>query len=66
MTNANARRLMDAIASADESEAKLRRAYVSKFSKVLGAKKAARYFQIENKITAIERYDQAEAIPLVQ
>jgi hypothetical protein len=66
MTNANARRLIDALTAADESEAKLRRAYVAKFSKAIGAKKAARYYQIESKITAMERYDQAEAIPLVQ
>ncbi|HUL55577.1 MAG TPA: hypothetical protein VLT60_01175 [Usitatibacter sp.] len=66
MTNANARRLMDQLASADEAEAKLRRVYVAKFAKALGAKKAARYYQIESKIGAMERYDQASAIPLVQ
>ena len=66
MTNANARRLLDQLATADESDAKLRRAYVAKFSKAIGSKKAARYYQIESKITAIQRYDQAGAIPLVQ
>jgi len=66
MTNANARRLMDQLASAEESDAKLRRAFVAKFSKAIGAKKAARYYQIESKISAMERYDQASAIPLVQ
>jgi hypothetical protein len=66
MTNANARRLMDQLAASEEAEAKLRRSYVAKFSKAIGAKKAARYYQIESKITAMERYDQASAIPLVQ
>jgi len=66
MTNANARRLMDQLASAEESDAKLRRAFVARFSKAIGAKKAARYYQIESKISAMERYDQASAIPLVQ
>jgi len=66
MTNANARRLMDQLTTAEEQEAKLRRAYVGKFSKAVGAKKAARYYQIESKITAMERYDQASAISLVQ
>jgi hypothetical protein len=66
MTNANARRLMDQLASADESEAKVRRAYVTKFSKAVGSKKAARYYQVESKIAAMERYDQAAAISLVQ
>jgi len=66
MTNANARRLMDQLTSAEEADAKLRRAYVAKFSKAVGAKKAARYYQIESKIGAMERYDQASAFPLVQ
>ena len=66
MTNANARRLLDQLTSADESEAKLRRAYVAKFSKAVGAKKAGRYFQIESKIDAMQRYDQATAITLVR
>ncbi|HEY2630713.1 MAG TPA: hypothetical protein VGI57_16410 [Usitatibacter sp.] len=66
MTNANARRLMDQLSAADEADAKVRRAYVAKFSKAVGAKKAARYYQIESKLISMERYDQAAAIPLVQ
>lgn len=66
MTNANARRLMDQLASAEESDARLRHAYVAKFSKAVGAKKAARYYQVEAKIRAMERYDQASAIPLAR
>jgi hypothetical protein len=66
MTNANARRLLDQLASADEAEAKVRRTYVAKFAKALGAKRAARYYQVESKIRAMERYDQAAAIPLVR
>lgn len=66
LTETNARRLMDQITAADESEAKLRHSYVSKFSKAVGAKKAARYLQIEAKIRALERFDQAAVIPLVE
>jgi Spy/CpxP family protein refolding chaperone len=66
ITNTNARRLVDQLTQADESESKVRRAYVAKFSKALGAKKAARYYQVESKIRAMERYDQAAAIPLVR
>ena len=66
MTDANAKRLMGQLNSADEAEAKLRGSYYAKFSKAVGAKKAARYLQIESKIRALERYDQAAAIPLVK
>jgi hypothetical protein len=65
MTDANAKRIADQVLAADESDAKLRRSYASKFNKAVGAKKAARYLQIENKIRALERFDQAAAIPLV-
>ena len=34
--------------------------------KVLPARKAARYMQIENKIDAVMRYETAKVIPLVQ
>jgi Spy/CpxP family protein refolding chaperone len=66
MTNTNARRLLDQLTQAEESEAKVKRAYVAKFSKAVGAKKAARYYQVESKIRAMERYDQATAITLVR
>ena len=66
MTDANAKRLLEQVTNADESEAKLRRSYVSKFTKAVGGRKAARYMQVEAKIRAIERYDQAAVIPLVQ
>ena len=65
MTDKNARRIVSEIAAADEAEGKLRRSHFGKLSSAIGAKKAARYLQIENKIRALERYDQAVAIPLV-
>jgi len=65
MTDANAQRLSNEVLGADESDAKLRRSYAAKFSKAVGPKKAARYLQIESKIRALERFDQAAAIPLV-
>ena len=33
--------------------------------KALPAKKAARYLQLENKISAVQAYDVAEALPLI-
>ncbi len=44
---------------------KLQDKYFSKFAKVITAKKAARYYQLENKIRAVIDYDLAAQIPLV-
>ena len=49
--------------SIEQAEAQLKKAYVPKLSKVLPAKKVARYMQIENKIRAIVKYDLASARP---
>ena len=58
--------LIDEAVSIEQAEAKLKSAYVPKLSKVLPAKKVARYMQIENKIRVIVKYDLASAVPLVQ
>ena len=45
---------------------KLMESYLPKFSKTVGDKKAARYYQIENKIDAIVNFELAAKIPLAQ
>jgi hypothetical protein len=45
---------------------KLNRSYYKKFKKILPAGKAARYFQIENKIDALISAELALEIPLVE
>jgi hypothetical protein len=60
-----ARKLIDEAIDIDLDEAKLKKSYVPKLSKVLSGVKVARYIQIENKIRAIVRYELAAAIPLV-
>ena len=45
---------------------KLRKAYVPKFTKAIGAKKTLTYFQTENKITALINYELAQSIPLLK
>lgn len=59
-----ARKLIDEAIDIDLDEAKLKKSYVPKLSKVLPGVKVARYLQIENKIRAIVRYELAAAIPL--
>ena len=48
------------------AEANLKTEYAPKLSKVLPAKKVARYLQIENKIRAVVKYDLASGVPPVQ
>mgnify|MGYP006200485407 CR=1 FL=1 len=48
-----ARKLIDEAIDIDSDEAKLRKSYVPKLSKVLPGVKVARYLQIENKIRAV-------------
>ena len=66
LTDATAKTLLDEAISVDISEADLKKTYLPKLSKVLPSKKVARYYQIENKIRAIVRYDLAGQIPLVK
>ena len=59
-----AQQLIDEAIEIEMDEAKLKKSYLPKLSKVIPGVKVARYFQIENKIRAIIRYDLASAIPL--
>ena len=49
-----------------EDRLKLKRSLLPNFNKVLPAKKVARYYQIENKLDAILKYELARGIPLVK
>ncbi len=50
----------------EDERRELRRSYVKKFTKVLSAKRVARYFQLENKLESVIRFDLALTIPLVK
>ena len=45
---------------------KVRRAYVEEFAKALPGRKLARFYQIENKMDAVLRYDLASTIPVIE
>ena len=66
VTNEKAKQLLDEYLAIDDAEAKLKGATTPKVLAALPAVKAARYFQIENKIRAAVRYELAAAIPLVE
>lgn len=61
-----AKKLLDESVAVEESEAKLRKDYVTRLTGALPATKAARYLQIESKIRAAVRYEIAANIPLVE
>lgn len=65
-TDAEARKLVDTYLEAERDRAALRLAYFEPFSKALPGRKLMRFYQIENKIDAVLRYDIAAAIPVVE
>ena len=64
--NETAKRLTEDAMAVEEAEVRLKRRYLSKFSRLLPAAKVARYFQIENKVRAEIKYEFAKHIPLLQ
>jgi hypothetical protein len=65
MTDDGAKKLTAEFVAIEKAEAAMKESYVPKLSKVLPAKKVARYMQIENKIRALVKYELAGEIPLV-
>lgn len=64
LTDATAKKLRDEAIAIDEAEAKLKRDFAPRLDKAVGAVKAARYQQIENKVRAVIKFELAAAIPL--
>ena len=65
MTDTNAKRIARELLEADAEEQRLRERQLKKLYAILPARKAIRYLQIENKIRALNRFDLAERIKLV-
>jgi Spy/CpxP family protein refolding chaperone len=66
MTDAHAKQIIRDALEAEADATRARKSCFDRVAKVLPGKKAARYFQIENKIAALARYDVAVTLPLVQ
>lgn len=66
MTDEHALKLIEQYTAVEEDRAKVRRKYLGEFSKVLPGRKVARFYQIENKMDAVVRYDLAAEIPVVE
>ena len=65
LTDEQAKKIAEDYLTVEEDRAKVRRTYFAEFTKVLPGKKAARFYQIENKMDAVLRYDLAATIPVV-
>jgi len=61
-----AKDLVDRSLAIQKDATKLMESYLPKFRKAVGDKKAARFYQIENKIDAIVNFELAANIPLAQ
>jgi Spy/CpxP family protein refolding chaperone len=66
LSDDKAKKLLDEWIALDKDEASHRKTYAAKVLKVLPAKKAARYLQIENEARMLVKYDLAKTVPLVQ
>jgi predicted outer membrane protein len=66
LTDAKALDLVHRYLSAEEARTKVRSSYLKDFTKVLPGLKVARFYQIENKLDAVVRYEMAAQIPLVK
>jgi hypothetical protein len=65
LSDAQAATLLDDYIAIQREEVKIKSAWVPKFRKVLPPKLVTRFYQIENKIDAILRYEAIDRIPLV-
>jgi len=66
VSNEKAMKLTDDYLAAESDRANLRRTYLAELAKALPGKKVMRFYQLENKIDAIVRYDLAAGIPIVE
>ena len=66
LSDDKATKLVDDYLAAEADRVKVKRAYVDEFAKTLPGRKVARFYQIENKMDAVIRYDLAATIPVVE
>ena len=65
LSDEQATKVVEDYMSVESDRAKVRRTYVEEFAKALPGRKLARFYQIENKMDAVLRYDLASTIPVI-
>ena len=66
MSNLGAKHYVAELLAVDEAEIKARRTMRNRVMRALPAVKAARYMQLEEKIRAVQDYDEASVVPLAR
>ncbi len=66
LSNDKAMKLVDDYLAIEADRVKVKRAYLDEFAKALPGRTVARFYQIENKMDAVLRYDLAATIPVVE
>jgi hypothetical protein len=66
LTNEKAEAILKEYVAIEKERAELKSAFMPKFMKILPARKVARYYQIENKLEAMVKYEFAKEVPLVK
>ena len=65
MDDTTARGLTDRMFALEDETQRLRRQYFSRFETALGAKRAAKFYQIDNRLTEMVNIQLASEIPLI-
>jgi hypothetical protein len=66
LTDEAAGRLVDEYLGIERARTGIKTAYVPRFSKIMSAKKVARFFQVDNKLDAVIDAELAQMIPLIR
>jgi hypothetical protein len=66
LTDETAKKMMEEYLSIERARTSVKSKYVSRFLKVLPAKKVARFFQIDNKLDAVINAELAQRVPLAR
>ena len=66
LSNEQALQLMTDYLNAEAERLKVRQTYLPEFAKILPGRTVARFYQLDNKIDAVLRYDLAATIPVIE
>ena len=66
LTDADAKDMTQRLLQIDDDTQGLRKKYLSKFVTALGAKRAAKFYQVDNRLSLIVNVQIASVVPLIQ
>ena len=66
LSDEQAAHILDQFLDIEQKSNKVKRKYVNNFRKILAEKQVTRFYQIDNKLDAVVRFDAARTVPLVE